>query len=46
MLTFFKFIDLHVPGDHEVHVVLDNLSAHKAPEVNKWLGTRNVPVGA
>lgn len=35
--AFFKFIDLHVPADLEVHVVLDNLSAHKAPEVNKWL---------
>ncbi len=28
MLAFFKFIDAHVPRDLEVHVVLDNLSAH------------------
>ena len=28
MLAFFKLIDLHVARDLEVHVVLDNLSAH------------------
>ncbi len=37
VLSFFKLIDLHVPADLDVHVVLDNLSAHKAPEVTKWL---------
>ena len=37
VLAFFKFIDLHVPSDLDVHVVLDNLSAHKAPPVAKWL---------
>lgn len=37
VLAFFKFIDLHVPKDLDVHVVLDNLSAHKAPEVRTWL---------
>ena len=37
VLTFFKLIDLHVPKDLEVHVVLDNLSAHKAPPVAAWL---------
>jgi len=37
VLAFFKYIDLHVPRGLEVHVVLDNLSAHKAPEVKKWL---------
>jgi transposase len=37
VLTFFKLIDLHVPKDLEIHVVLDNLSAHKAPTVAKWL---------
>src|SRR5664280_2059533 len=37
VLAFFKFIDLHVPKDLEVHVVLDNLSAHKAPAVAAWL---------
>ena len=37
VLRFFKLIDLHVPKHLEVHVVLDNLSAHKAPPVAKWL---------
>ena len=37
VLRFFKLIDLHVARDLEIHVVLDNLSAHKAPEVTKWL---------
>ena len=33
VLAFFKLIDLHVPRGLEVHVVLDNLSAHMGPEV-------------
>jgi transposase len=34
VLTFFKLIDLHVPKDLDIHVVLDNnLSAHKTPEI-------------
>ena len=37
VLRFFKLIDLHVPKDLEVHVVLDNLSAHKAPPIRDWL---------
>ena len=37
VLRFFKLIDLHVPKHLEVHVVLDNLSAHKAPPVATWL---------
>lgn len=37
VLAFFKWIDLHTPRDLEIHVVLDNLSAHKAPEVKEWL---------
>jgi transposase len=37
VLSFFKLIDLHTPKDLEIHVVLDNLSAHKAPAVRNWL---------
>jgi transposase len=37
VLSFFKYIDLHVPKHLEVHVVLDDLSAHKAPPVATWL---------
>ena len=40
VLAFFKWIDLHVPRDLEIHVVLDNLSAHKAPPVTEWLAHR------
>src|SRR6516164_8534587 len=36
VLGFFRWIDLHVPRDLEVHVVLDNLSAHSAPPVEGW----------
>jgi transposase len=37
VLSFFKLIDLQVSNDLEIHVVLDNLSAHKAEPVRKWL---------
>lgn len=37
VLAFFKKIDRDVPRDLQVHVVLDNVSAHKAPEVRDWL---------
>ena len=37
VLRFFKRIDASVPPDLEVHVVLDNLSAHKAPAITGWL---------
>jgi transposase len=37
VLRLFKLIDIHVPAHLEIHVVLDNLSAHTAPPVAKWL---------
>jgi transposase len=37
VLAFFRLIDLHVPRHLDVHVVLDNLSAHKAEPIEKWL---------
>jgi transposase len=37
VLAFFKQIDKQVPRDLDIHVVLDNLSAHKADEVTRWL---------
>jgi transposase len=36
-LAFFRWIDAHVDADLEIYVVLDNLSAHKAPPVAEWL---------
>jgi transposase len=37
VLAFFKKIDRQVPRRLDVHVVLDNLSAHMGPEVTTWL---------
>lgn len=37
VLAFFKWIDMHVPRELDVHVVLDNLSAHKSEPVRTWL---------
>jgi hypothetical protein len=36
VLSFFRWIDLPTPQPFEVHVVLDNLSAHSAPPVAEW----------
>jgi transposase len=41
VLRFFKQIDAAVPRGLSVHVVLDNLSAHTAPEIKKWLAHRD-----
>ena len=41
VLRFFKQIDATVPRGLAVHVVLDNLSAHKAPEITKWLAHKD-----
>ena len=37
VLAFFKWIDLHTPRHLDVHIVLDNLSAHKSQPVRTWL---------
>jgi transposase len=37
VLAFFKYLDLHVTKDLDVHVVLDNLSAHKSEPIMTWL---------
>lgn len=37
VLAFFKTIDRDVPRELDIHVVLDNVSAHKAPQVTEWL---------
>ena len=36
-LKFLKTIDQNVPGDLDVHLVLDNASSHKTPKVQRWL---------
>ena len=37
VLAFFKRIDKTVPRALDIHVVLDNLSADKAPALQAWL---------
>jgi transposase len=36
-VAFLRDIDARVDPELEVHVVLDNLSAHRAPAVHRWL---------
>jgi transposase len=36
-VAFLNKINREVPKELDVHIVLDNLSAHKAPLVQKWL---------
>lgn len=35
--SFLERIDIEVPAGLEVHLILDNLSTHKAPVVQRWL---------
>ncbi len=37
VLAFFKEIDRRTPRHLDVHVILDNLSAHKSEPVRQWL---------
>jgi transposase len=41
VLRFFKQIDASVPRGLAIHVVLDNLSAHSAPEITRWLAHKD-----
>jgi transposase len=34
---FLNLIDKHVPEHLDVHVVLDNVSTHKTPSIQRWL---------
>ena len=36
-LAFLRLVDRTVPLHLQIHAVLDNLSAHKTPEVKRWL---------
>ncbi len=37
VLAFFRCIDRHVAPDLDLHVIVDNLSAHKSQPVRDWL---------
>lgn len=36
-IAFLNKVNRNVPPELDVHVVLDNLSAHKTPKVHRWL---------
>jgi transposase len=36
-IAFLNKVNRNVPSELDVHVVLDNLSAHKTPKVHQWL---------
>ncbi|HVA74583.1 MAG TPA: IS630 family transposase [Acidimicrobiales bacterium] len=36
-IVFLNKVNRNVPPELDVHVVLDNLSAHKTPKVHRWL---------
>ncbi len=36
-LKFLKLIDRETPKDKELHLIADNYSAHKTPEIKDWL---------
>lgn len=36
-VRFLNRVDRETPQDYDLHVVLDNLSAHKSPMVKRWL---------
>jgi transposase len=36
-VSFLREIDRNVEDGLDVHIILDNLSTHKAPEVHRWL---------
>ena len=36
-VAFLNKVNRQVPAELDVHVILDNLSAHKTPTVHKWL---------
>ena len=36
-IAFLKYIEKGTPKDKDLHIILDNLSAHKTADVQKWL---------
>ena len=40
-LAFLRQIDRTMPEDIDLHIILDNSSTHKTPEVKKWLAAHS-----
>jgi len=34
---FLNLINRSTPEDHDVHLIIDNVSTHKTPEIHRWL---------
>ena len=39
-LSFLKLLNRRTPADKELHVIMDNLSAHKTQEVREWVASQ------
>jgi transposase len=39
-IEFLNLIEKHSPPDQQVHLIIDNYSAHKHPNVQRWLAER------
>lgn len=39
-LGFLKTVDVNVPGDLDVHLIVDNYATHKHPKIRRWLAAR------
>lgn len=39
-LKFLQHIDQEIPGDLDIHLILDNYATHKHPKVKAWLAKR------
>ena len=39
-LDFLKAVDLNVPGDLDIHLIVDNYATHKHPKIKRWLAAR------
>jgi transposase len=39
-LKFLRQIEVNVPDDLDVHLVMDNYATHKTPAIRKWLAAR------
>ena len=39
-LKFMNLVDSQLPGETQIHIVLDNLATHKTPRVRNWFARR------
>lgn len=39
-LSFLKLLNRRTPADKELHIIMDNLSAHKTQEIREWVDSK------